>query len=72
MLKGIVSYADSVGLQVRKLDYSPITGPKGNIEFLAEIRPKEADAESCSSEQVRRTVAAAHAEMGRDKTEENE
>ena len=72
VLEGIVSYADSVGLQVRKLDYSPITGPKGNFEFLAEIRPKEADAESCSSEQVRRTVAAAHAEMGRDKTEENE
>lgn len=30
----IVDFADSVGFQVLNLDYSPIKGPEGNIEYL--------------------------------------
>ena len=34
----IVDYADSIGFEVLHLDYSPIKGPEGNIEYLIHIR----------------------------------
>ena len=34
----IVDYADSVGFEVLDLDYSPIRGPEGNIEYLLYLR----------------------------------
>ena len=38
VLRNIILFTESAGLHVRALDYSPITGPEGNIEFLSEIR----------------------------------
>ncbi len=37
----IVDYAASVGFEVVNLDYSPIKGPEGNIEYLVHIRKAE-------------------------------
>ena len=51
--------------QTVSLDYSPITGPKGNIEFLAEIRKKSSSREGITPEDVRRAVAEAHEKIGR-------
>ncbi|MCM1024911.1 MAG: TlyA family RNA methyltransferase [Roseburia sp.] len=34
----IVDYADSIGFTVLDLDYSPIKGPEGNIEYLLYLR----------------------------------
>lgn len=34
----IVNYADSIGFQVLDLDYSPIRGPEGNIEYLLYLK----------------------------------
>jgi 23S rRNA (cytidine1920-2'-O)/16S rRNA (cytidine1409-2'-O)-methyltransferase len=45
------------------MDYSPITGPKGNIEFIAEMRKKAEGIPVISSEQVRDLVREAHAKM---------
>lgn len=38
VLQTINGFAEQMGWHIAGLDYSPITGPKGNIEFLAEIR----------------------------------
>lgn len=42
----IVDYADSIGFTVLHLEYSPIKGPEGNIEYLVHLKkerePKEA------------------------------
>lgn len=42
----IVDYADSIGFAVLHLEYSPIKGPEGNIEYLVHLKkerePKEA------------------------------
>lgn len=38
----IVDFADMVGFAVLALDYSPIRGPEGNIEYLLELK-KEAE-----------------------------
>lgn len=59
----IVDYADSIGFEVLGLDYSPIRGPEGNIEYLIHLKkerePEEAvrglteqEAESALAETV--------------------
>lgn len=35
VLKDVLAFADSMGIQLIGLTFSPIKGPKGNIEFLA-------------------------------------
>ncbi len=42
ILQEICLFAPTFGWHVRALDFSPITGPAGNIEFLADIQPGEA------------------------------
>lgn len=37
VLLSINDFCDSIGWSMNALDYSPITGPEGNIEFLARI-----------------------------------
>lgn len=37
----ILDYADSIGFDVLHLEYSPIKGPEGNIEYLMHIRKRE-------------------------------
>lgn len=34
----VLDFADSIGFQVLHLEYSPIKGPEGNIEYLVHIR----------------------------------
>ena len=60
VLNGIVQFSESAGLHVYQLDYSPITGPEGNIEFLAEIAPGREDAELITPERIRSIVQEAH------------
>lgn len=42
VVRKILDYADSIGFDVVNLEYSPIKGPEGNIEYLMHIR-KNAD-----------------------------
>ena len=63
VINTIIEYADSIDLQVCAIDYSPITGPKGNIEFLAEIREKQSTGRLVSREDVRLAVEEAHRRM---------
>ncbi len=65
VLRTIVDFAESMGWRVVRIDYSPITGPEGNIEFLAEIRKAGEDVEKVSDEMVLRTVEEAHRNMKR-------
>ena len=60
VLNGIVQFTESAGLHIRRMDFSPITGPEGNIEFLAEIRKKTGEASPVSEEEIHRIVAEAH------------
>lgn len=43
VIEKIVTYSDLVGFQVQGLEYSPIKGPEGNIEYLVflEKKPEE-------------------------------
>ncbi|ACN99200.1 TlyA family RNA methyltransferase [Sulfurihydrogenibium azorense] len=45
---------------VKGLDFSPIKGPEGNIEFLAYIERKNKDCKPISYEEVKQVVSQAH------------
>ncbi|MCM1192494.1 MAG: TlyA family RNA methyltransferase [Butyrivibrio sp.] len=38
VIEKIVDYADSIGFQVLDLEYSPVRGPEGNIEYLLYLK----------------------------------
>lgn len=63
VLREIVAFAPSFGWQVQALDFSPITGPEGNIEFLAKITKRAAEEEPCGEAMIHGLVARAHREM---------
>lgn len=63
VLQSIVDFVPSFGWQVQALDYSPITGPEGNIEFLAKITKKVSDDQPCTPDMIRNLVEKAHRDM---------
>ena len=60
VLRSLRDDCPSFGLTLCRLDYSPITGPKGNIEFLAEIRSAESGLPAVEDSRIRETVKTAH------------
>ncbi|MHC1787057.1 MAG: TlyA family RNA methyltransferase [Christensenellales bacterium] len=58
VLREICAACPGFGWSLRGLTYSPIKGPKGNIEFLADIRPGEYTPPG--EEQIAFLVARAH------------
>ncbi len=70
VLEEIIRFAETFGWRVVRMDYSPITGPEGNIEFLAEIRKRNDDTAMISAEETEELVRRAHAgTAGRGETE---
>ncbi len=63
VLNDIVAFVPSFGWQVQALDFSPITGPEGNIEFLGMITAKKSEQEVCTPEMVHDLVQRAHEAM---------
>jgi len=60
VLKTIIQFAEENGLHVFRMDYSPITGPEGNIEFIAEIAKAREGCEMIGEDEVKRIVEEAH------------
>jgi len=60
VLTGTMDFVTGMGWQVCGLDFSPITGPEGNIEFLAEIRKNSGNRPGVERERVREIVEQAH------------
>ena len=63
VLKELVAFCPSFGWQLQALEFSPITGPEGNIEFLAKITKRTSDEEIVTDEMIRDLVARAHETM---------
>ncbi len=63
VLNDIVAFAPTFGWQVQALDFSPITGPEGNIEFLGKITVKTSEEEPCTQEMIHELVKRAHETM---------
>ncbi len=64
VLEEIIRFSETFGWYVVRMNFSPITGPEGNIEFLAEIRKRTDDTPMISSETVKKLVSQAHETTG--------
>ena len=62
VIERVMLFAQSIGFGVLHLDYSPIKGPEGNIEYLVHIK-KNAQTENEEPIDVHAVVAAAHGEL---------
>ncbi len=60
VVEKIVDFAKTLGFTVKGLDYSPIKGPEGNIEYLLYISKEQGEHVEISSE---KTVEASHSEL---------
>ena len=58
----VIDFAVEIGFHILNLEYSPIKGPEGNIEYLVYIR-KEAKGSREESVDVHAVVEAAHGEL---------
>lgn len=75
VIESVILFAQSLGLSLLNLDFSPITGPNGNIEFLAHFeRAKQLDASEHSvsehDELFEHSALTKH-DIGEQNTEEN-
>ena len=61
VIEKVIDFAATVGLESRELEFSPIKGPEGNIEYLLHLlkRPDAASVEPFAGN-VREIVAQAH------------
>ena len=63
----VIDYAVSIGFVVLNLEYSPIKGPEGNIEYLLHMRKAESvekAAEASESPDAATVVDRSHQELG--------
>ena len=58
-----MEFAPTIGWQVQQLDYSPIKGPEGNIEFLGKITVRTQETEPMAPEIIHELVKKAHQEL---------
>ena len=58
VVRSVASFVPEMGYTLAALDYSPIKGPEGNIEYLARLLPGTEN--GVTDEEIRRVVAAAH------------
>ena len=57
VVEGILNFARTEGLSVQGLDFSPIRGPEGNIEYICHLKNS---AEPGCAPDVRAVVSASH------------
>lgn len=65
VIRQVVDYAHSIGFDCIDLDYSPIKGPEGNIEYLLYMKKLPIDVEGrlIMEEQIQRVVGEAHSSL---------
>ncbi len=44
VIEKVASYANSIGFEILNIDFSPIKGPEGNIEYLIHLKKHEGEA----------------------------
>lgn len=62
VVESITSFIFESGFDILNLDFSPVKGPEGNIEYLVHIR-KSDNAESFLNRRIEDIVNASHAEL---------
>lgn len=65
VIERVCTYCKASGLCPAALDYSPIRGPEGNIEYLLKILPA-GEYNNIAEEQIRGIVELSHTDLGGD------
>ena len=66
VIEKVTEYAVSIGFQVRALEFSPIKGPEGNIEYLVHLQKCPEDAAGIAeSIDIKNTVEEAFATLAK-------
>ena len=60
VLSGLVRFLSTLGWRVQGLDYSPISGGSGNLEFLADLVPERRCTHQIMLDEIRHIVSRAH------------
>ncbi|HIZ54964.1 MAG TPA: TlyA family RNA methyltransferase [Firmicutes bacterium] len=68
VVQKILSFCGEIGFSVSGIDFSPIKGPEGNIEYLFYIR-KSTETTTLTAEDVNALVRRSHAELNEGKKE---
>lgn len=63
VVEEITRFAMNNGYDVKNLDFSPITGGEGNIEFLAHLVSVEGEGSYQAPESIEEVVAHAHQKL---------
>ena len=63
VIEKVMEYAKSIGYATLHLEYSPIKGPEGNIEYLLHLKKKVDNLPEDTLLDVKETVANAHKEL---------
>ena len=63
VIENVIKYAESAGLTPSGLSFSPITGAKGNIEYLMYMRKTSWESSLIGPEEVKKTVDNSHGEL---------
>lgn len=59
----IADFVPGFGYRMAQVDFSPITGPEGNIEYIAELLPNTQQGEAVTPERIAEVVEQAHAAL---------
>jgi 23S rRNA (cytidine1920-2'-O)/16S rRNA (cytidine1409-2'-O)-methyltransferase len=60
VIREILDFAPTAGLTVEGLDYSPIKGPEGNIEYLCHLKNREGEQKNFD---IAAVVASSHMQL---------
>ncbi len=65
VIRKVADYAKSLGFSLKGLDYSPIRGPEGNIEYLLYIRKSDEESINMDEVYITNIINSAHDELDR-------
>ena len=63
VIQNVIKYAENAGLTPSGLSFSPITGAKGNIEYLLHLYKNKEEAEVLTEEDINNIVDNSHSEL---------
>jgi len=65
VIQTIADFVPTMGYLMTQLDFSPITGPEGNIEYIAELLTEQASKDAVEAERIAQVVQQAHGTLGK-------
>lgn len=66
VIADIAAFVPSMGYVMAQLDFSPITGPEGNIEYITELLPMEQASTTVDEARIKEVVAMAHQTLAKE------